>query len=60
VEATGNGNGDRRKFDLVRGYVLLGIGALLVVYSLVGTVDPAILTLGGAILGVNPVAVSAR
>jgi hypothetical protein len=54
-------NGAKRKFELVRGYVLLGVGVLLVLYSLFGSmIEPAILTLGGAILGVDPVARAAK
>jgi hypothetical protein len=43
-----------RILGLVRGYVLLFAGVGLVVYSLVGTVKPAPLTLGGALIGLNP------
>jgi hypothetical protein len=56
----GNGaNGDAKRFHLVRAYVLLVVGVGLVTYSLVGMIEPAVLTLGGALLGADPLIRSA-
>lgn len=61
MSVTNNEPDERRHFEVVRGYVLLGVGVLLIIYSLAGDmIEPAILTLGGAMLGVDPVARAAR
>jgi hypothetical protein len=39
---------------LVRAYVLIAVGVGLVVYSLFPPIHPAALTLGGAMVGFNP------
>ena len=53
-----NGNGkDRREnlFKLIRAYTILGAGIFLVLYAfLSGPVKPGALTLGGALIGFNP------
>jgi hypothetical protein len=41
-------------YVLVRSYVLLFTGVGLVIYSLIGGIKPASLTLGGALIGLNP------
>lgn len=40
---------------IVRGYVLIVIGVGLIIWSFIPPVKPATLTLGGAILGFNPI-----
>ena len=44
----------RQRFQLVRAYVLMGIGICLVIYSFIPPIHPAALTLGGAVIGFNP------
>jgi hypothetical protein len=48
-------NGRLRKFQLVRGYVLLILGVVLVIYGVAPPVDPAIFGFGGTLLGFNPI-----
>lgn len=47
-------NGRLSTFYVIRGYVILGLGVLLVVYGVVPPVDPAIFGFGGTLLGFNP------
>ena len=47
-------NGGLRTLNLVRGYVLLVVGIGLIIYSFVGKTKPGALTLGGALVGFNP------
>jgi hypothetical protein len=48
-------NGKLRKFQLVRGYALLILGIVLVIYGVAPPVDPAIFGFGGTLLGFNPI-----
>jgi hypothetical protein len=48
-------NGKLKTLELVRGYVLLFVGVGLIIWSFVGgPVKPGALTLGGALIGFNP------
>jgi hypothetical protein len=47
-------NGKMRTFRLIRSYVVLVLGAVLVVYGAAPPVDPAIFGFGGALLGAVP------
>lgn len=49
-------NGGVKKLELIRGYVLLFAGVGLLIYSFVAGVSntPGALTLGGALIGFNP------
>lgn len=47
-------NGGVRTLNLVRGYALLVIGLGLIVWSFIGETKPGALTLGGALVGFNP------
>ena len=49
----------RHKIAVIRSYVLIGVGVLLVVYSLIPPIHPAALTLGGGMIGFSPVVQSA-
>jgi hypothetical protein len=41
-------------FYVIRGYAILALGVVLVVYGVVPPVDPAIFGFGGTLLGFNP------
>jgi hypothetical protein len=47
-------NGRIKRFYLIRGYVILILGIVLVVYGVAPPVDPAIFGFGGTLLGFNP------
>jgi len=53
-------NGRLTTYELVRGYVILGMGVFLIIYSLVAPIKPAILTLGGSLIGTDPLLRAAR
>lgn len=44
-----------KTFIIVRGYVLLAVGVFLIVISFQKPYKPATLTLGGAMIGFNPI-----
>ena len=53
---------ERRKFEarkrtliIVRGYVLLIVGVGLIIFAFIPPVKPASMTLGGAMIGFNPI-----
>lgn len=46
---------NRRRQELIRGYVLIVVGVGLIVFSCIPPVRPALLTLGGAMIGFNPI-----
>lgn len=43
-----------QRLTLVRGYVLIGVGVLMIIYAFVPPQHPAVLTLGIGVLGLNP------
>jgi hypothetical protein len=48
-------NGQLKRFYLIRGYVLLVLGAALVIVGVSAPPDPTIFSLGGTLLGLSPV-----
>jgi len=48
------GNGRVRTLNLIRGYVLLAVGCGLLIFGVIGGAKPGALTLGGALVGFNP------
>jgi hypothetical protein len=47
-------NGQLKRFRMVRGYSILVLGIVLVIYGVAPPVDPAIFGFGGTLLGFNP------
>ena len=54
VEADKAANGRLATLGIIRGYVLLVLGVGLIIFGLIGPVHPGALTLGGALVGFNP------
>ena len=52
--AKGKGNGGVRTLNIVRGYVLLFFGVGLIIFGVTGPIHPGAMTLGGALVGFNP------
>jgi hypothetical protein len=53
-QAGEDGNGQLRRYRLIRGYVVLGVGVGLIVIGATNGINPAILTLGGTVIGFDP------
>jgi hypothetical protein len=47
-------NGGVKTLNLVRGYVLLFFGIGLIIFGVTGPIHPGAMTLGGALVGFNP------
>jgi len=49
-----NDNGRWKRLRLIQGYVLIVLGAGLIIYSVIPPVHAAALTIGGAMVSFNP------
>jgi hypothetical protein len=47
-------NGRLTTLGIIRGYVLLVLGVGLIIFSVIGPIHPGAMTLGGALVGFNP------
>jgi hypothetical protein len=45
----------RHRLEIVRGYVMVLVGVGLIVFAFVPPIKPASMTLGGAMIGFNPI-----
>ena len=54
ADGSGKGGNGLTTLGIVRGYVLLILGVGLIIFGVAGPIHPGAMTLGGALVGFNP------